>query len=177
MSDSVNGFEIRGATVADVEALTAFGARTFRESFGADNTPEDMEKHLASAWRPELQRGEILDPSLETILAVSKGELAGFAMVRDGEAPPPGVRAIKPVELWRFYVDKAWQGRGLARALMTAVEERARARGGRELWLGVWERNARAQAFYRKCGFEAVGKKVFVVGSDPQTDDVMLRLL
>jgi diamine N-acetyltransferase len=177
MTEPVNGFEIRAATVADVEALTAFGARTFYESFAADNTPEDMEKHLASAWRPELQRGEILDPAIDTILAVSNGELAGFAMVRDQEAPPEGVKAVKPVELWRFYVDKAWQGRGLARALMTAVETQARARGGRELWLGVWERNARAQAFYRKCGFEAVGKKVFVVGSDPQRDDVMMRVL
>jgi ribosomal protein S18 acetylase RimI-like enzyme len=177
MIESVNGFEIRGATVADVEALTVFGARTFFESFAADNTPEDMEKHLAAAWRPELQRAEILDPKIDTILALSKDELAGFAMLRDQEAPPEGVAAIKPVELWRFYVDKSWQGRGLARALMTAAEDRARARGGRELWLGVWERNARAQAFYRKCGFEAVGKKVFVVGSDPQRDDVMLRLL
>ena len=177
MIEPVNGFEIRGATVADVEALTVFGARTFFESFAADNTPEDMEKHLAAAWRPELQRAEILDPKIDTILALSKGELAGFAMLRDREAPPEGVAAIKPVELWRFYVDKSWQGRGLARALMTAAEDRARARGGRELWLGVWERNARAQAFYRKCGFEAVGKKVFVVGSDPQRDDVMLRLL
>ena len=50
----------------------------------------------------------------------------------------------------------------------------ARARGARELWLGVWERNARAQAFYRKHGFRKVGTQIFVVGSDPQTDDVML---
>ena len=42
------------------------------------------------------------------------------------------------------------------------------------MWLGVWERNVRAQAFYRKHGFDRVGSKVFVVGSDPQTDLVML---
>lgn len=176
MTESANGFEIRAATLADVDALTAFGARSFYESFAADNTPEDMEKHLASAWRPELQRAEIEDPSLDTILAVSNGQLAGFAMVRDRQEPPD-VTATRPVELWRFYVDRSWQGRGLARALMSAVEERARARGGRELWLGVWERNARAVAFYRKCGFEVVGKKIFVVGSDPQTDHVMMRML
>ena len=52
---------------------------------------------------------------------------------------------------------------------------RRAARGARELWLGVWERNARAQAFYRKCGFRKVGTQIFVVGSDPQTDDVMLK--
>ena len=66
---------------------------------------------------------------------------------------------------------------GLAHALMSEVERAARLRGACELWLGVWERNLRAQAFYRKCGFQKVGTQVFVVGSDPQTDHVMLREL
>jgi ribosomal protein S18 acetylase RimI-like enzyme len=169
-------FDIRRATEADVAALTEFGARTFRESFAKDNTAEDMERHLASAWRPELQRAEIADASIDTLLAESRGALAGYAMVRE-RLPPPGVSALAPIELWRFYVDRPWQGRGLAQGLMRAVEERARARGGRELWLGVWERNERAQAFYRKCGFERVGSQIFVVGTDPQTDHVMLRSL
>ena len=41
----------------------------------------------------------------------------------------------------------------------------------------MWERNERAQAFYRKHGFRKVGTQVFVVGTDPQTDHVMLREL
>jgi ribosomal protein S18 acetylase RimI-like enzyme len=170
-------FEIRKATLADAAALTEFGARTFFETFAAENSAADMSKHLASAWHPDLQRGEIADASLDTLLAWdSSGALAGFAQVRDKHAPP-GVPTRAAIELKRFYVDKPWQGRGLARALMHAVEEHARARGGRELWLGVWERNERAQAFYRKCGFEKVGTQIFVVGSDPQTDHVMLREL
>ena len=79
------------------------------------------------------------------------------------------------MELKRFYVDRPWQGRGLAGELMAAAERAAQARGAREMWLGVWERNQRAQAFYLKCGFRKVGKKIFVVGTDPQTDDVMLK--
>ena len=169
-------FEIRRATEADVPALTEFGARTFRESFAKDNTAEDMEKHLASSWRLDLQRAEVGDPSIDTLVAVSNDGFAGFAMVRERHSPP-GVSTVKPIELWRFYVDKPWQGRGLAQALMRAVEQSARARGGRELWLGVWKRNERAQAFYRKCGFEKVGSQIFVVGTDPQTDHVMLRPL
>jgi ribosomal protein S18 acetylase RimI-like enzyme len=177
MNDIANHFEIRTATADDVATFTEFGARTFYESFGADNSPEDMAKHLASAWHPDLQRREILDASIDTLLARdSQGALAGFAQVRDGVAPE-SVAMSRPVELWRFYVDRPWQGRGLASALMNAVFERARARGGRELWLGVWERNERARAFYRKCGFEKVGQKIFVVGTDPQTDHVMLRQL
>lgn len=167
---------IRRATVDDAAALTEFGARTFFETFAADNTPEDMRLHLASAWRPELQRAEILDASIVTLLACAGETLAGFAQLHTGHAPACAA-TVNPVEVLRFYVDKPWQGQGLARQLMEAVETQARAQGARELWLGVWERNERAQAFYRKHGFRKVGTQIFVVGTDPQTDHVMLREL
>jgi hypothetical protein len=38
----------------------------------------------------------------------------------------------------------------------------------------VWERNPRAIAFYVKCGFVDVGSKAFYVGSDCQTDRVLV---
>jgi diamine N-acetyltransferase len=167
---------IRRATPDDAAALAEFGARTFYETFAKDNTPEDMRLHLESAWRPELQRAEILDASVDTLLACAGDVLAGFAQLRAGHAPACAA-TVRPVEVLRFYVDKPWQGQGLAGQLMHAVESQARARGARELWLGVWERNARAQAFYRKHGFRQVGTQVFVVGTDPQTDHVMLREL
>jgi ribosomal protein S18 acetylase RimI-like enzyme len=172
-----NAIEIRRAVPADAAALAEFGARTFRETFAADNTEADMQLHLASAWSPDLQRAEILDGSIDTLLAWdSRGRLAGFAQLQAARAPP-GIATVNPVELKRFYVDKPWQGRGLARELMRAVEEHALRRGCRELWLGVWERNERARAFYRKQGFRQVGTQIFVVGTDPQTDHVMLREL
>ena len=166
---------IRRATVDDAEALSEIGARTFFETFAADNTPEDMQMFLETTWRPDLQRAEILDEGLDTLLACdASGAIAAFAQLRVNH-PPPGIVVRAPVELKRFYVDKAWHGRGLARSLMGAAEQAARARGACEFWLGVWERNERAQAFYRKCGFRKVGTHIFVVGTDPQTDHVMLR--
>ena len=43
------------------------------------------------------------------------------------------------------------------------------------MWLGVWERNARAIAFYAKWGFIDIGDHVFMLGSDRQTDRIMWR--
>ena len=166
---------IRRATAADAEALAEIGARTFSDTFAADNTPGDMKLFLESTWSPDLQRAEILDADLDTLLACdASGAIAGFAQLRAAH-PPTGIVVRAPVELKRFYVDKPWHGQGLARSLMEAAEQAARARGAREFWLGVWERNERAQAFYRKCGFRKVGTQIFVVGTDPQTDHVMLR--
>jgi ribosomal protein S18 acetylase RimI-like enzyme len=170
-------FRIRHATAEDAAALAEFGARTFSETFAAENTAEDMRLHLACAWSPALQLAEIEDPTLDTLLAFSReGVLAAFAQLRADYAPS-AVPTERAFEIKRFYVDRPWHGSGLARELMSAVEVQARRRGARELWLGVWERNPRAQAFYRKCGFEKVGTQIFVVGTDPQTDHVMLRRL
>jgi ribosomal protein S18 acetylase RimI-like enzyme len=166
--------QIGPAVFTDAASLAEFGARTFAETFGADNTAEDLRLHLSSAWSPELQAAEILDPGVDTLLARVAGVLAGFAQLRAGKAPAC-ITTPHPVELLRFYVDKPWQGKGLAGQLMESVLHRARARGGRELWLGVWERNLKAQAFYRRHGFRQVGTQIFIVGNDPQTDHVMLR--
>ena len=53
---------------------------------------------------------------------------------------------------------------------------RGRTRGAKTLWLGVWEKNDRARAFYAKCGFADVGEHIFLFGTDPQTDRVMVMI-
>lgn len=164
---------IRDARPEEAARLAEFGARTFREAFGADNREEDMRAHLGAMWSPGRQRAEIEDPAIDTLICVGDGDAwHGFARLRAGTTSE-GVPPEGSIELWRFYVDRPWQGAGIASALMSAAKRRARDRGATSMWLGVWERNARAQAFYRKHGFTRVGSQVFTVGSDPQTDHVM----
>jgi ribosomal protein S18 acetylase RimI-like enzyme len=154
--------------------LAEFGARTFFESFAAENSEEDMRRHLQSAWSPDKQLGELRDPDIDTlILTDDAGCWLGFAQLRANKISD-GVPAQGSLELWRFYVDKPFHGKGVAGGLMQSAKQRARHRGATSLWLGVWERNERAKAFYAKHGFRKVGSQVFVVGSDPQTDHVML---
>lgn len=160
----------------DATALAELAARTFQDTFAADNRPEDMALHLSRAYGPPQQQRELADPDIVTLLADVDGQLAGYAQLRF--APPPDcVTGELPAELWRFYVDRPWHGRGVAQALMRRVEVEAYRRGARTLWLGVWERNPRARAFYLKTGFSDVGSQVFVVGTDPQTDRILVRPL
>jgi ribosomal protein S18 acetylase RimI-like enzyme len=135
-----------------------------------------MAHHLALAYGEEQQGRELRDPSVISLICEIGGEPAGYAMVRRHPAPPC-VSGVEPVELWRFYVDSPYHGRGVAQRLMRAVGDAARELGGEELWLGVWEHNPRAIAFYRKCGFRDVGAQEFWVGSDRQIDRVMQRPL
>lgn len=167
---------IRLARPADAAALAELAARTFREAFGADNRPEDLALHLATAYGPAQQTRELADPTILTLVADEGGVLVAFAQLRRG-APPASVVGADPIELWRFYVAADWHGRGLAQQLMARVVDAARGAGAATLWLGVWERNPRAIAFYLKAGYSEVGTHLFVVGTDPQTDRIMTRSL
>ena len=167
---------IRAGVVSDETALAELAARTFREAFAADNRPEDMALHTAHAYGRSQQERELVDPDITTLLVEVDGELAGYAQLRSG-VPPACVTGQAPVELWRFYISQRWQGRGVAQSLMRKVESDASRRGGRTLWLGVWERNERAKTFYYKNGFIDVGSHVFMVGTDAQTDRIMVRPL
>jgi ribosomal protein S18 acetylase RimI-like enzyme len=167
---------IRRGTAADAAALAELAARTFRETFADGSTPQDMALHLTQAYGTPQQGQELADPDITTLLVEADGHLAGFAQVRTGETPEC-VTGESPVELWRFYIAQLWHGRGVAQALMQRVELEARRRGARTLWLGVWERNARAIAFYQKSGFSDAGSHVFMVGTDAQTDRILVRSL
>ena len=167
---------IRRATLADAPALAELAVRTFRDAFGADNRPEDLAMHLAAAYGVPQQTRELADPTMTTLVAEHAGALVAFAQLRQGEAPAC-VTGAAPIELQRFYVAHQWHGRGLAQALMHEVLDAARGIGAATLWLGVWERNPRAIAFYRKAGYTEVGAHTFLVGTDPQVDRILVRPL
>jgi GNAT superfamily N-acetyltransferase len=164
---------VRAGVEADAPALAAFAARTFEETFGADNRPEDLRAHLANAFGVSQQSRELLDPDMTTLLAHTGATLVAFAQVRRKD-PPPCVIVDRPIELHRFYVDRPAHGTGIAQQLMHAVHDAARQFGGQYLWLGVWERNPRAIAFYNKVGFIDRGCHSFFVGQDRQTDRVLV---
>jgi len=60
---------------------------------------------------------------------------------------------------------------------MIRAEAAARDRGARTMWLGVWEENHRAHAFYRKHGYAVVGEHVFMLGADAQRDLILAKAL
>jgi ribosomal protein S18 acetylase RimI-like enzyme len=173
---AIGTFAVRRAGPADADALARLGRETFAETFAADNTPEDLEAFLAETYGTPQQARELADPDGACFLAESAGEAVGYVQLR-AKTPPTSVPERPALEIARLYVRAAWQGRGPGGALMRAALDEAARRGARAAWLGVWERNAKAIAFYRKWGFEPAGTQVFRVGCDPQTDHVMARRL
>ena len=165
---------IRRAEDDDALALSMLAERTFRAAFAESNDHANMQLHCAANYGQAMQLTEIREPSRETWVAEADKRLVAYVQLRV-DAASSVVLGDRPVEIQRFYVDASHHGTGLAHHLMAHVLARAEAAGFATLWLGVWERNPRALAFYRKWGFEVVGEHIFKLGDDPQRDLVMRR--
>jgi diamine N-acetyltransferase len=174
--NQANSVTIRRGTLDDAALLSELGARTFSETFAADNIPEDLAAYMATSFNVAQQTTELNDPGSIFLIAEVDGRAAGYAKLHDGE-PEKGIEGANPVELVRLYVSREWLGRGIGEQLMRTCLDEARQAGHETIWLGVWERNARAQAFYRKWNFRTVGEHMFRLGSDLQKDFLMERTL
>jgi diamine N-acetyltransferase len=169
-----SAIRIRRAVADDALALSVLAETTFREAFAHSTAAANMQLHCAANYGQALQLAEIRDPSRETWLVESENRLVAYVQLRL-DATSPMISGVRPVEIERFYVNASHHGGGLAHQLMTEVLARAEAARSTVVWLGVWERNARALAFYRKWAFDPVGEHTFKVGEDPQRDLIMRR--
>jgi hypothetical protein len=64
------------------------GAKTFRDTFGADNTEIDTMRYLASAFGPTIQAGELRHDRTTFLIAQIGGSAAGYARLRLRHRPP-----------------------------------------------------------------------------------------
>ncbi len=163
---------LRRAVAGDAPSLAVLAERTFRDAFGARNSPENMDLHCSRMFGSEIQQREIEDAGLITTIAESDKRMIGFSQLRPAHAHP-SVVASRPAELKRLYVVAESHGLGVGRQLLQDALAAAAREGCDVLWLGVWEHNPKAMAFYRKFGLEVVGTHAFMLGQDRQRDLVM----
>ena len=165
---------IRKGAPADAALVSELALRIFMDTFAAQNKPEDIVKHVAQRYSVAIQRDELTDPTFTYLIAEVDGTAAGFAMIGEPRSESCS-NFTKPIELFRFYVDKSWHGKGVAVPLMNACYEEALRRRGETICLSVWEHNPRAIRFYEKAGYAKSGTQPYVLGDDVQTDWVMTR--
>ncbi len=167
---------IRIAGAGDAGALADLGRRTFHDTFAAYNRPEDMDAYMNEAFSTERIGAEIRELGAVYLVAEASSKVIGFARVAP-TAPPACITGPAPVRLAKLYVSADAIGSGVGAALMRASIEWARGAGHESLWLGVWEHNHRAKAFYERWGFVPVGTETFRLGSDDQSDVLMQLVL
>lgn len=165
---------IRIGSSDDNVLLAELGARTFHDTFAKDNTLEDMAIYLAETFGPEQQAKELADPATIVLIAEIEGLPAGYARLCVGTSPST-FTIPRSIEIARLYADARWIGHGVGPALMSAILAHAAEKDFDSVWLGVWEHNPRAIAFYHKWKFAIVGNQPYQLGTDIQNDFVMQR--
>ncbi|GAB3691770.1 GNAT family N-acetyltransferase [Spirosoma flavus] len=162
---------ISPATLADLSALTDLSATTMREAFGPPHNPiELVEEYIAKSLTEPALAQELADPRSAFFLArLPDGSPVGYAKLRR-HAPPRRMPVRNAIEIQRIYLLQSQIGQGQGRQLMEHCLSWARNQKAAAVWLGVWERNKRALAFYEKMGFERFSYHYFQFGSERQRD-------
>ncbi|MDZ7650391.1 MAG: GNAT family N-acetyltransferase [Cytophagales bacterium] len=100
----------------------------------------------------------------------------GFVRLRECDE----VRSLlgdNALELQRLYVLTLAQGKSVGKLLMDMAMQYAIQKKYDWIWLGVWERNFKAQEFYKRWGFEKFSEHTFWMGDDPQVDWLLKKKL
>jgi len=160
----------------DLADLQAIGIETFTDTFAAHNTPEDLQAYLDKAYDPEKLKEELSTAGSTFYFLYDGEELAGY-MKFNVDAALTEEMGADSLEVERIYIRPAFKRRGLGKYLIDKAIEIAHAQGKNLIWLGVWEHNANAIAFYEKMGFVRTGSHSFFMGEDEQTDFIMTKKL
>ncbi|WP_242504510.1 GNAT family N-acetyltransferase [Promicromonospora panici] len=176
---------VRRATVEDAAEAAWLAALTFPLACPPQASRSEMATHIAEKLTPAQFRAWAASDEHALLVYDDGTQLLGYALLvlgsPAGAAEADAVRAASGrdapyVELSKIYVQPDAQGGGVAGDLMRAASDTAAELGaGLPFWLATNEQNLRAQAFYRKSGFEVVGKRTYVVGGLAHDDVVLLR--
>lgn len=140
------GLEIRPAAAGDVPAIVALIralAEYEKAAPGAVTLTEDLLREALFGTRP----------SLEAQVAVTAGEIAGYALFFHNFSSWRGRRGLYLEDL---FVRPELRGRGIGKALLTELKRLARERGCARLEWVVVDWNQPAIDFYRSQGAHPV---------------------
>ncbi|HEX8461317.1 MAG TPA: GNAT family N-acetyltransferase [Segetibacter sp.] len=163
---------IEAVKESDVETLAAVSRNTFQDTFGKQNTEENMNMFLQTTFNIAAIKNEFNSTKNQFYFAKVKDKIAGYIKVSDNKKPEE-LKSIAALEIARIYAVKEMIGLGIGKLMLRFVIELAKKTNKKVIWLGVWEQNKRAIKFYQSFGFEKFGEHIFMVGNDPQIDWLM----
>jgi len=166
------GLKIIQCTEGDLETIQKIGIETYDETFRSMNTDDTMDKYLTEAFSMDKLITEFHSIGCKFYFLFSDEALVGYLKLN--EAPSQSdINDPDSLEIERIYVRKAYKGKGFGRILMNYALEQANTLKKKYAWLGVWEKNTDAIAFYKKMSFTEAGKHSFRMGDEIQSDYIM----
>ncbi|MEN8702233.1 GNAT family N-acetyltransferase [Bacillus infantis] len=168
--------DLKRCTLEDLHQLQEISIETFSDTFKDQNSPENMNAYLEKAYNLEQLKKEVSHSSSRFFFVLFNEVIAGYLKVnvKDAQSEKMGEEAF---EIERIYIKKPLQKHGIGKYLLNKAIEMAEEQGKKKIWLGVWEHNENAIAFYQKMGFVQTGAHSFYMGDEEQTDLIMVKVL
>lgn len=167
---------IKKCSREDTKILQEISIETFNDTFKDQNSPENMKAYLESAFNSNQLEKELSNVYSQFFLVYFHHEIAGYLKVNTNDAQSEEM-GDESLEIERIYVKSHFQKQGLGKYLLNKAIEMAIKRKKKKIWLGVWEKNENAIAFYKKMGFVQTGAHSFDMGDEEQTDFIMVKTL
>jgi len=167
---------IKECMLEDLRELQKISVETFTETFKDQNSLEHLNAYLERAYNLDQLEQELANRSSQFFFVYYTQEVAGYLKVNTDEAQSEAMGADS-LEVERIYVKKKFQKHGLGKQLLNKALEIALEQKKKKIWLGVWEENVNAIAFYQKKGFVQSGTHSFYMGDDEQVDLIMSQTL
>ena len=154
---------IKKCTLEDLHKLQEISYETFNETFKDQNSPENMKAYLEGAFNLKQLEKELATISSQFFFVYFNDEVAGYLKVNTTDAQSEEM-GDESLEIERIYVKNKFQKNGLGKYLFNEALEIAMELNKKKIWLGVWEKNENAIAFYKKMGFDQTGVHSFTYG-------------
>ncbi|GGI13541.1 GNAT family N-acetyltransferase [Gottfriedia solisilvae] len=167
---------IKRCNIVDSHILQEIGYETFNETFKNQNSIENMNVYLEKAFNIEQVEKELANTSSQFYLITIDKIVAGYLKVNTNDAQSEEM-GNESLEIERIYIKKDFQKHGLGKYLLNKALEIAEELNKSKIWLGVWEKNENAIAFYKKMGFVQTGTHSFYMGDEEQIDFIMTKTL
>lgn len=167
------GLAIKKATATDADVLAKLGADTFYHTFRPHNTEEDMQAYITKAYASEVILQNLTSHDIAYYLCYDG--LAPVGYIKLLHHATYGVLQQHSIELEKIYILHTYFGTPTATLLMQQAIAHAKQAGFKTLFLGVWQENERAVAFYKKMGFEVFDTRQFKLGNR-LCEDFMMKL-
>ena len=167
---------IKKCTIEDLRELQEISIETFTETFKEQNSPEHLNAYLEKAYNLNQLERELASQCSNFFFVYFNQEVAGYLKINFDEAQSEAM-GDNSLEVERIYVRKKFQKHGFGKQLLNKAMEIAMEQKKKKIWLGVWEENENAIAFYQKIGFFQTGSHTFYMGNDEQVDLIMTKTL
>ncbi|MBD7943442.1 GNAT family N-acetyltransferase [Psychrobacillus sp. Sa2BUA9] len=167
---------LKKCTIEDLPVLQKISYETFNETFKHQNSPENMNSYLERAFNLKQLEKEILTISSQFFFAYSNNEIAGYLKINTNDAQSEKM-GDESLEIERIYIKNKFQKHGIGKYLFNKALDIAVERNKQKIWLGVWDKNENAIAFYEKMGFIQTGAHSFYMGDEEQIDFIMTKTL